>query len=210
MNVARDIDLMAWAVTDVEDRVNSIERLQHYHEFLPRVGSTQNGHSTTLLPADWSSYSHIQCRHVCLRYLSRDQNALDHITLDIAAGERIGIIGRTGCGKCTLLSAIPRPTALTGGSIHIDGVDIRKVPLTRLRSVVNSLLQEPLLFYGTLHENLDPGNEYTDKALWQALNVCKVDAAFAPPNPEQPQRPSRSGLQTGVDGGGSNFYAGQK
>ncbi|XHG05673.1 hypothetical protein AWENTII_008891 [Aspergillus wentii] len=210
INIAKNVDLMAWAVTTLEIELNSIERLQHYHEFLPREGNIDSGCSPEILPAEWPFNSRIQCHDACLRYPSREQNALDHITLDAGEGERIGIVGRTGCGKSTLLSALPRLIDLTGGTISIDGVDIRKIPLSRLRNAVTTLPQEPLLFHGSLRDNLDPKEQHRDEELLEALRVCNVDAVFALPEAAEQAKLDTSGLQMRVESGGSNMSAGQR
>jgi len=99
---------------------------------------------------------------------------LRDITVDIGAGQKIGICGRTGAGKSSLLRALYRLTEPTGGHLLIDNIDIRNVPLHRLRTSVSIIPQDPVLFIGSLRANLDPFDEYSDADVWRALERVQL------------------------------------
>jgi ABC-type multidrug transport system fused ATPase/permease subunit len=104
-----------------------------------------------------------------MRYRPELPLVVDNFSLHIQAGERIGIVGRTGAGKSTILSTLFRLTELAGGRILIDGVDISRIGLHELRTRLAIIPQDPTLFRGTIRSNLDPFNKHTDLELWDAL-----------------------------------------
>lgn len=205
VSLARNFDLLAWAVTSLEIQLNSIERLQFYHDFLPR--ETRLAKSVpTALPPGFPTSTDVEFSDVCLRYPSRERNALDHVNLTVAPGERIGIIGRTGCGKSTLLSSIIRLVHITSGAIRIDGVDIGAIPVDRLRCMVTTLPQEALIFEGTLRENLDPSKQHSDEEIWEALRRCNIESFFRVDDDNL----DTTGLNTKISSGGSTLSSGQR
>ena len=90
----------------------------------------------------------------------------------IEGGEKVGICGRTGAGKSSILSVLFRLEQICGGKIFIDGIDIGQVPVRFLRSRLSIIPQDPFLFTGTVRENLDQSpddSKVNDDELWQAL-----------------------------------------
>lgn len=92
---------------------------------------------------------------------------LKGISLCINGGEKVGVVGRTGSGKSTLIQVFFRLVEPCGGNIVIDGVDISKVGLHDLRSRFGIIPQEPVLFEGTIRSNIDPIGLYSDDEIWQ-------------------------------------------
>jgi ABC-type multidrug transport system fused ATPase/permease subunit len=97
------------------------------------------------------------------------------ITLTIPASQKIGMVGRTGSGKSTLFLALTRMIPVPEGMIAIDGIDITHVPLKRLRQSIAMIPQDPVLFSGTLRDNLDPFEQSTDEALSIVLKRAHLE-----------------------------------
>ncbi|CAK7350711.1 unnamed protein product [Dovyalis caffra] len=115
--------------------------------------------------------------------------------------EKLGIVGRTGAGKSSMLNALFRIVELQRGEITIDGCDIAKFGLTDLRKVLSIIPQSPVLFSGTVRFNLDPFSEHNDADLWEALERAHLKDAI---------RKNSFGLDAEVLEGGENFSVGQR
>ena len=99
-----------------------------------------------------------------------DHDVIKHLTVDINAGEKVGVVGRTGAGKSTLVSALFRLTEAKSGRVLIDGLDIKTLGLTPLRRGLQMIPQDPMLWSGSIRSNLDQLDEHTDHDLWNALD----------------------------------------
>jgi ABC-type multidrug transport system fused ATPase/permease subunit len=113
-----------------------------------------------------------------LRYRAGLPLILCDLNFTINPGEKIGIVGRTGAGKSTIISSILRLIEPTSGKILLDGQSIVDVPLRDLRCNVTLILQEPNLIEGTLRENLDPRAEHSDAILFEAMKKCCIYSIF--------------------------------
>lgn len=102
-----------------------------------------------------------------VRYRPNTPLVLRGITLNIHGGEKIGVVGRTGSGKSTLIQVFFRLVEPCGGKIIIDGVDICKLGLHDLRSRFGIIPQDPVLFQGTVRSNVDPIGLYSDEDIWK-------------------------------------------
>lgn len=144
----------------------------------------------------------IAFENVSFRYHSGGDAALEEITFSLAKGETLGIIGGTGCGKTTLARLLAREYDVTGGSVKVDGVDVRDYTLSDLHQKVGLVPQTARLFSGTVRSNLKLGNETADDAaLWKALETAQ-GAEFVRSKPD--------GLDTVIEEGGKNLSGGQK
>lgn len=184
-------------MAEVENDMNNTERIHHYGTGLEEEAPLHVGQ----VPAEWPQQGRIILDHVQLRYRAGLPLVLKDISIDIQGGERLGVVGRTGAGKSSIMQALFRLVELSGGSITIDGLNISKLGLHDLRSRLAIIPQDPTLFKGTIRSNLDPFNEHTDAELWSALR--KADLA------------SESGeggidLETVVEEEGLNFSLGQR
>ena len=159
--------LIMLSLSFVEASFNAVERLDHYIWNLPL--EKQDG---VQVSQEWPLKGQISLKDVCLAYPSDpNHQILKTVSLDIQGGEKIGIVGRTGSGKSTLMTALLRLVEIESGSIEIDGVDISKIPLQTLRERIEVVQQEPVLFSGTIRENLDHKSEYSDDQIWNILEM---------------------------------------
>ncbi|CAH1383002.1 unnamed protein product, partial [Tenebrio molitor] len=154
---------------------------------------------TFMPPESWPSEGNVTFSSVSMRYSADKPLVLKQVNLIVQSGEKIGIVGRTGAGKSSLISAIFHLYDFDG-RIFIDGIDTKKLSLHTLRSKIAIIPQEPVLFLGTLRQNLDPFTEYEDYLLWDALEDVELKE-FVSGLP--------SGLESAISEGGSNFSVGQ-
>jgi len=120
-------------------------------------------------PPNWPAGGHLVFKDVKLSYRPGLPVVLNVQSLDIKPGESIGIVGRSGAGKSSMMVALYRLVELTSGKIELDGVDISTLGLDDLRTNLAIIPQDPLLFSGTIRSNLDPFGRYDDAMLWDAL-----------------------------------------
>ncbi|XP_031366804.1 multidrug resistance-associated protein 4-like isoform X3 [Apis dorsata] len=147
-------------------------------------------------PAQWPFKGEINFDHLYLRYEDSAPPVLKDLCFTIKPGEKIGIVGRTGAGKTSLISALFRLAKLEG-SIYIDKLDTKQIGLHELRKKISIIPQEPVLFSATLRDNLDPFHNFDDTILWSALEDVELKTSI-------------SSLDYNVEQGGANFSVGQR
>lgn len=204
----KNVYLLLWALIQLEVEMNSVERLRQYVTNIPQEPEDEG----SSLEMTWPRSGDIEFKDVSLTYRADCDPALDDVSIKVNAGQKIGLVGRTGSGKTTLVSTLSRLVDIRSGKITIDGVDIRHIPLNRLRSSVYILPQEPFLFEGTLRENLDYNDSHTDQQLWNALELCGLSDFFKRNSTGQNgpfSERSGSGLNFELSSGGKNLSAGQ-
>lgn len=179
--------------------MTSVERVIEYAE-LPPEPALETDTKLVALPKTWPSAGALQFKDLYLRYVEQNEPVLRGLNFAINSEEKIGIVGRTGAGKSSIIQAIFR-LALNEGSITIDGVDISTLGLHDLRSHVSIIPQDPVLFSGTLRYNLDPLEEKSDDELWRALDDVKLKSYVSS---------LEGGLNCRMHDGGSNFSMGQR
>ncbi|CZR43506.1 uncharacterized protein FPRO_07577 [Fusarium proliferatum ET1] len=212
---------------EVNNSMSNTERLFQYtnslHQEAPLDGASVH--------PSWPEHGAIEYEAVQMRYRPGLPLVVGNFCLKIAGGERLGIVGRTGAGKSTILSTLFRLTEISGGRITIDGIDIGQIGLHRLRSALAIIPQDPTLFQGTIRSNLDPFNNHTDTELWHALREAHLlpdsEKSFAIPggdiqtssvvergDPDNTDsgkpRETRVTLDTAVETEGLNFSLGQR
>ncbi|KAA6361531.1 MAG: putative Multidrug resistance-associated protein [Streblomastix strix] len=209
---------------ETESRMTSFGRIQFYSTNLPQ--EVRRSIDSIKIKKNWPQKGRIQFENVTFKYRQGLPFVLKDVSFDLKGGEKIGVCGRTGAGKSSLLFALFRLVELdpklqpqmidskTGltiesdpneepnkGKILIDGKDISKIDLSRVRKSIAIIPQDPTLFTGTLRYNLDIAGKCNDDRIWEVLQMVEMrDVISAFP----------LGLDTQVAEGGSNFSTGQR
>ncbi|CAM9019887.1 unnamed protein product [Wickerhamomyces anomalus] len=166
MQIASIVSMLMRSKTQIENDMNSCERLYEYAYQLPQEAAPiiTPGPKPT-----WPEQGSIEFENASLRYRDNLPLVLKNVTFNVAPGEKIGIVGRTGAGKSTIMNALFRINELATGKVQIDGIDISTLGLDQLRSKMSIIPQDPVLFKGSVRQNLDPFNSYNDVELWDSL-----------------------------------------
>ncbi|XP_071390668.1 ATP-binding cassette sub-family C member 12 [Centroberyx affinis] len=185
--------------TEVEARFNSVERLQEY--ITTCVSEAPRQMKGGQIPEDWPQEGAITFLDYKMRYRENTPIVLNGLKLHIRAGEKLGIVGRTGSGKSSLGVALFRLVEPAAGTILIDGADITAIGLQDLRSKLSIIPQDPMLFIGTIRYNLDPFNNYSDEEIWASLEKTYMKDSISR---------LEGKLQAEVMENGENFSVGER
>lgn len=178
--------------------IASAKRIRQVIDEVPDIDDSHAAAPNRLIEAGGVEFRDVSFRY----YKNRDEYVLKHITLSVAPGSTMGIIGSTGCGKSTLVSMICRLYDPDTGAVLIDGVNVKDYSLRHLRDGVGMVLQKNTLFSGTIAENLRWGNESaTDEQVRRAAEMAQADK-FVSSFPK--------GYDTLIEQGGTNVSGGQK
>ncbi|THH32362.1 hypothetical protein EUX98_g1802 [Antrodiella citrinella] len=185
------------SLSEVEQNIVSVERILHYTDLEPEAPAE----IADAVPEDWPRKGEVEFRNYSTRYRPELDLVLKDISFTVQHKEKIGICGRTGSGKSSLLLSLFRIIEPASGTIFIDGVDITKIGLFDLRSAISIVPQSPDMFEGSIRENIDPTGAYQDAEIWVALEHSHLKQ-FVESLPE--------GLDALVREGGSSLSAGQR
>lgn len=152
---------------------------------------------------DWPSRGDVEVKNLSVAYSPDLPPVLKAISFSVGAGQRIGIVGRTGAGKSSLTLALLRLIEPRHGSIHIDGVDISTIKVQSLRSKIAFIPQDPLLFSGTVRDNLDYFKEIPTQTLNNVLSRVKLLV-------EGEKKAGLFTLDSPISAGGANMSQGQR
>ncbi|VAH51973.1 unnamed protein product [Triticum turgidum subsp. durum] len=181
-----------------ENSMNAVERVGTYIELPSEAPPVIEDNRP---PPGWPSSGIIKFEDVVLRYRPELPPVLHGISFIINGSEKVGIVGRTGAGKSSMLNALFRIVELERGRILIDDCDTSKFGIWDLRKVLGIIPQAPVLFSGTIRFNLDPFSEHNDADLWEALERAHLKDVI---------RRNALGLDAEVSEAGENFSVGQR
>jgi ABC-type multidrug transport system fused ATPase/permease subunit len=208
---SKDVDLAESKRLSDSVKSKMPKEMSRAGEALKPLVPNSPGVNTTLAPLDstaleksgWPWRGNIQFSNVSMRYNPASPLVLNGVTLTVPAGTTLGVVGRTGSGKSSLLLTLFRLAEIeAGGSIEIDGVDIRSVDLDSLRQSLAIIPQDPVLFSGTIAYNLDATGKSSPEEMWAALQAASPSLAA--------QFRIGDGLKTQVSEGGKNLSLGQR
>ena len=182
----------------LEAQMNSVERIKYYADNI--VSEEPDKGKNPDLPEDWPQQGNIVAKDIYMRYRDGPM-VVKGVSFQVSGGEKVGIAGRTGSGKSSLMVALFRIQELASGQIFIDGIDCSSVPLQLLRSKLGIIPQDPVMFSASVRFNLDPFNEHTDMEVWDALRSVNMDQHVS-------SLPGK--LEEMVAEGGDNFSVGQR
>ncbi|TPX66991.1 hypothetical protein SpCBS45565_g04133 [Spizellomyces sp. 'palustris'] len=189
---------------NTESRMNCVERINYYATTIPmepqsvadvprNSAEPQPAQTNKVTPTrtkpnlprlqiprpKWPSLGAIEFINYSLRYNPDNPPVLRNVTLSIGMKEKVGIVGRTGAGKSSIIAGLYRLAEASSGKITIDGVDISTVTLKQLRRSLSIIPQAPILFEGTIRSNLDPTGFHPDQHLWKILDRCRLKSFVA-------------------------------
>ncbi|KAG0361088.1 hypothetical protein BG005_009196 [Podila minutissima] len=185
-------------ICNLENSIVSVERIREYSELTPEARDVIPDSKTD--PA-WPQQGQITFDNYSTRYREGLGLVLKNLSLTVQAGERVGVVGRTGAGKSSITMALFRIIEAAEGSISIDGIDISTLGLAELRSRLTIIPQDPFLFGGTIRANLDPFGAFSDTDLWAALESASLKSYVSSQD---------EGLSAPIDNGGENMSLGQR
>nr|APD26503.1 ATP-binding cassette transporter subfamily C member 10 protein [Brachionus koreanus] len=156
--------------SETEKEMVSVERAYQFKNL-----ESENWHGIEQVTEAWPENGQIEFQNVNLRYTGESQLALNNVSFFVYPGEKIGICGRTGSGKSSLLMAIFRACEIESGKIAIDNKNIQSINLNDLRKTMSIIPQDPFLFESTLRENLDPLGTKNDDEIWSMFLETGLD-----------------------------------
>uniref|UniRef100_A0A8C8FP16 ATP-binding cassette, sub-family C (CFTR/MRP), member 8 n=1 Tax=Oncorhynchus tshawytscha TaxID=74940 RepID=A0A8C8FP16_ONCTS len=197
--VSNYLNWMVRNLADMEVQLGSVKRINGLLKTEPE--NYEGLMAASQVPDGWPRQGEIQIQNLSVRYDTTLKPVLKQVNAHISPGQKVGICGRTGSGKSSFSLAFFRMVDMFEGRIIIDDIDIAKLPLQTLRSRFSIILQDPILFSGTIRFNLDPEMKATDDMLWEALEIAQLKPVV---------KTLPGGLDAMVTEGGENFSQGQR
>ncbi|KAJ3659607.1 hypothetical protein Zmor_011288 [Zophobas morio] len=152
---------------NLETQMTSVERAMEYT-------NVQKENKSGLEIENWPTLGDIKYENVFLNMDNSKSSVLKNLNFHIKPNEKLGIVGRTGAGKSSIISALFRLYEIKG-RIIVDGIDIKTLSLHFLRSKISLIPQDPFLLSGTLRYNIDPDKLHKDEEIWNALKTVQLD-----------------------------------
>ena len=180
---------------------NTMTKLERCLSYTKLISERPNSLTSDLALRDWPSKGEIVFENFNVKYRNDTELVLKNINFHIKPGEHLGIVGRTGSGKSTISLCLFRILEAFSGHIYIDGIDIGKVGLNKLRESITIIPQDSTLMNGTLRYNIDPIKAFTDKEIIQVMKKIGFDYII---------KQHQSGLDQNISENGSNLSIGEK
>lgn len=198
-----------WTSKELEDSYSASKRTTTPPSGASGVALAANDGHAAAMASEWPGKGQIIIKNLRMRYRPETPLVLKGLNVTIEGGERVGVVGRTGSGKSSLLLTLLRlvepsladDIAKYEAPIVIDGVDVLRIGLRELRSRIGIIPQCPVLFSGTIRDNIDIFEQYSDEQIWSALDKCGLKKAVE----EMP-----GDLRALVSEGGENLSAGMR
>lgn len=165
--IIQSLNFVVRVINNLETNIVSVERI---NEYINNEKEADRIIENNRPKKEWPNKGIINIKNLKVKYRNELDYVLKNVSFDIKENEKVGIVGRSGCGKSSLLLSLLRIIEGLGDMI-IDDVDIKKIGLYDLRSKMSVIPQEPILFSGTIRSNIDPFNEYEDHDIWDTLEV---------------------------------------
>jgi ABC-type multidrug transport system fused ATPase/permease subunit len=220
VSISDDIKRLLSNITKSENRFVSFERCYFFmtipaeegYKYLPQlkrhfkkmVEDDDQGKVKEFVPpedlAGWPRSGSVELRNFSVKYRLDLDYVLRNISFKLESGEKLGILGRTGAGKSTLISSMYRYFSNFEGDVLIDGVPIKTIDVQHLRSALTIIPQDPILFNATIRKNIDPSDRHTAAEVENVLKEIGLWEKF-----EQ-----HHGVEFMVDVGGANLSQGEK
>ncbi|KAL8277515.1 hypothetical protein RQP46_010070 [Phenoliferia psychrophenolica] len=209
LNIANDILFLVRRYTALELAMVGVERIKEYSECEQEAPEIIEPRP----PAHWPHAGEIHVEKLSIRYAPELPDVLHELSFSVLPGQKVGIVGATGCGKSTLALSFFRFVEAWAGKIIVDGLDIAKVGLKDLRSRLTIIPQDPTILSGTLRETLDIFGEYGDEEIFSALrrvHLIKPEEDITQSVEDGANRSPFFNLDSQVSEGGGNFSQGQR
>ncbi|KAH6659682.1 P-loop containing nucleoside triphosphate hydrolase protein [Truncatella angustata] len=152
--------------TSLETSIGAVARIKQFSESTPDENLPGE---ISVVPQEWPAHGSIEINSISASYAENKTKALDDVSISIKAGENVGIVGRTGSGKSSLLLTLARMLNMSAGSILIDGLDITALPREEVRSRLNIISQDQFFLPGTIRQNIDPHDTFSTEEILAVL-----------------------------------------
>ena len=189
--ITASLSIVILVYSEAEKSFLSVERVLEYTKITPE----RSGGIIDIRDRVWPEEGQIEYRNVTASYKEDLPAVLRNISFTIKPGQKVGIVGRTGSGKSSMILSLFRMIDIRHGKILIDGIDISYINLEKLRTSLAIIPQDPVLFHGTVRTNLDPFSLFSDEEIRISLRKAGL-GGFS--------------LQESISEGGGNLSAGQK